>query len=171
MAQKKKRMNAYQEIKKLRKALEDPEKFTIDPIKEQEKLDLKRKKREDKYLKKQEAKLAEEAETLKFLRIKKGFCLKCRKRGHLATECPENDSKKENMCYNCGSKEHTLWDCELERSGKDLPFAECFLCKERGHITAQCPQNSTGVYPKGGSCFNCGSVWHLAKDCDQRGTR
>ena len=106
-------------------------------------------------------------------------CLKCKRRGHLAENCPmdtneetkdENEGKKENtkICYNCGSTEHNLYNCDKPVDYANLPYAECFKCKGKGHISANCPQNENGIYIRGGSCFICKGKDHLAKNCPQK---
>ena len=105
-------------------------------------------------------------------------CLNCKKRGHIVEDCPfkndENneDNKKENndegICYNCGSHEHNLYNCDKPIDYNNLPFALCFKCKKRGHISANCPENENGIYIHGGSCFVCGAKAHLAKNCPQK---
>uniref|UniRef100_A0A0G4HJ28 CCHC-type domain-containing protein n=1 Tax=Chromera velia CCMP2878 TaxID=1169474 RepID=A0A0G4HJ28_9ALVE len=70
------------------------------------------------------------------------------------------------ICYNCGSKAHSLKACpEPRKPDGSLPFALCFVCKQMGHIVSKCPQNTSGVYPEGGECRTCGSVEHLQRDC------
>lgn len=73
----------------------------------------------------------------------------------------------DNICYNCGSSEHTLKACPEPRSAT-LPHARCFICSELGHLTSACPRNERGVYPRGGGCRFCGANTHLARDCDRR---
>jgi len=109
-------------------------------------------------------------------------CLKCKKRGHLAKNCPLNDnnnntdnnddnsknSNNNNICYNCGSKKHGLYECDKPIDYSNLPFAECYICKKKGHISANCPNNKNGIYIRGGSCYICNSKEHLAKNCPQK---
>lgn len=104
-------------------------------------------------------------------------CLKCKKRGHLAENCPLNDDEKgeedqdmqsEKICYNCGSKDHSLYNCDKPIDYSNLPFALCFKCKKRGHISANCPENENGIYIRGGSCYICKGKDHLAKNCPQK---
>lgn len=100
-------------------------------------------------------------------------CLKCKKRGHLAENCPfkdedtEND-KTHNICYNCGSHDHSLYQCDKPVDYSNLQFALCFKCKKRGHISANCPLNENGIYFKGGACYVCGKKDHLAKNCPEK---
>lgn len=53
----------------------------------------------------------------------------CREIGHLIADCPNTKNKKalKNICYNCGSSEHTLKDCKKKKDGS-LKFAFCFVC-------------------------------------------
>ena len=102
-------------------------------------------------------------------------CLKCKKRGHLAENCPFSkeeeqmeDLKDKKICYNCGSTEHNLYQCNLPVDYSNLKFALCFKCKQRGHISANCPMNENGIYFRGGSCFICGKKDHLAKNCPEK---
>lgn len=102
-------------------------------------------------------------------RLKKRVCFHCRKSGHALSECPEiidSHEKANNVCYKCGSTEHTAYNCRVSH-GNQFRFAECFICKEQGHIAKQCPDNPRGLYPKGGACNECGDVTHLKKDCPQ----
>lgn len=107
-------------------------------------------------------------------REKKKVCFNCRRAGHLLSECPEVgsfgsksfDSSAVNICYKCGSTEHTHFQCQVKKK-KEYSFATCFICKEQGHISSQCPDNPRGLYPQGGSCKICGEVTHLKKDCPQ----
>ncbi|KAK3932954.1 Zinc finger CCHC domain-containing protein 9 [Frankliniella fusca] len=108
-------------------------------------------------------------------REKKKVCFNCRQAGHLLSECPEVgsfgsskrfDSSAVNICYKCGSTEHTHFQCQVKKK-KEYSFATCFICKEQGHISSQCPDNPRGLYPQGGSCKVCGEVTHLKKDCPQ----
>lgn len=70
------------------------------------------------------------------------------------------------ICYNCGSNEHSLKNCQKPRpSDGSMPFATCFVCKQSGHLSSACDQNLTGIYPQGGGCRTCGSVMHLQRDC------
>ena len=104
-------------------------------------------------------------------------CLNCKKRGHLVEDCPFKDANNEDntennnteiKCYNCGSKEHTLYKCDKPIDYNNLPYALCFKCKKRGHISANCPENENGIYVHGGSCFVCGAKDHLAKNCPEK---
>lgn len=102
-------------------------------------------------------------------RLKKKVCFHCRKSGHALSECPEiidSHEKAMNICYKCGSTEHTAYNCKVTH-GNQFRFAECFICKEQGHIAKQCPDNPKGLYPRGGACKQCGDVTHLKKDCPQ----
>ncbi|KAJ1527202.1 hypothetical protein ONE63_008733 [Megalurothrips usitatus] len=108
-------------------------------------------------------------------REKKKVCFNCRQAGHLLSECPAVDSSSGfknvdtiavNMCYKCGSTEHTHFECKVKKNNQ-YSFATCFICKEQGHISSQCPDNPRGLYPQGGSCKVCGEVTHLKKDCPQ----
>ena len=67
-----------------------------------------------------------------------------------------------DVCYKCGSTEHSYHDCKVSKS---FGFVECFICREQGHIARECPDNPRGLYPKGGACKLCGDVTHFKKDC------
>eukprot|EP01038_Epipyxis_sp_PR26KG_P016253 gene16253-22132_t len=114
------------------------------------------------------------------------ICLGCRKRGHFLKDCPKlpvaakavnNIKTNENvreMCFNCGSKEHTLKSC-LEPKIRNtftnkilLKYANCFICKQDGHIARDCQENANGLYPMGGCCHICLQKTHLARDCPDR---
>lgn len=73
-----------------------------------------------------------------------------------------------NICYNCGSNEHTVHGCPKPVDYKNLPFSQCFVCKEMGHLSSKCPKSDKGIYIKGGACYNCGEKDHLAKNCPTR---
>ncbi|KAJ1391048.1 Zinc finger, CCHC-type [Sesbania bispinosa] len=104
---------------------------------------------------------------------KNKICLRCRRRGHRAQNCPEVHvgSKDVKYCYNCGETGHSLSNCPQPLQEGGTKFAECFVCKQRGHLSKNCPQNAHGIYPKGGCCKICGGVTHLAKDCPDKGKK
>ena len=79
------------------------------------------------------------------------------------------ETKEIELCFNCGSNEHTLKNCNQPRdkNGK-LKFANCFICKRDGHIARDCPENANGLYPNGGCCHICLQKTHLVKDCPER---
>ncbi|KNC46306.1 Zf-CCHC type zinc finger protein [Thecamonas trahens ATCC 50062] len=110
-------------------------------------------------------------------------CFRCRKSGHSVADCPEGGGsggnggegekggkgkkkKPKSICYNCGSKRHTLKRCKKEKIGSGLDFASCYVCGKQGHLASKCPENMNGIYPNGGCCKRCGSVYHLLRDCD-----
>ncbi|CED84937.1 E3 ubiquitin ligase interacting with arginine methyltransferase [Phaffia rhodozyma] len=112
-------------------------------------------------------------------------CFACRSQGHSAKDCPNNlDGAVEidgirtmvgrdtvNICYRCGSPQHTLGRCPRPVNKADpMPFASCFVCLGKGHLAGKCPQNQDkGVYPNGGKgCILCQGKDHLAKDCELR---
>lgn len=105
-------------------------------------------------------------------RLRKTVCFKCRKSGHMLSDCPTlvdaNQVSTEGMgiCFKCGSAEHSYTQCRLKTQG--FKYAHCFICKEQGHIARECPDNPRGLYPDGGACMLCGDVTHLKKDCPQR---
>lgn len=43
-------------------------------------------------------------------------CFACRKPGHAVNRCPEN-KEHANICYNCGTTEHSLKECKRPRKG------------------------------------------------------
>ncbi|CAL5209526.1 unnamed protein product [Lathyrus oleraceus] len=96
------------------------------------------------------------------------ICLRCRRRGHRAQNCPDG-SKDVKFCYNCGDNGHSLANCPYPLEEGGTKFAECFVCNEQGHLSKNCPKNANGIYPKGGCCKLCGGVTHLAKDCPDKG--
>ncbi|KAK7391374.1 hypothetical protein VNO78_19790 [Psophocarpus tetragonolobus] len=104
---------------------------------------------------------------------KNKICLRCRRRGHRAMNCPEvqDHAIDAKFCYNCGETGHSLTHCPLPLQEGGTKFAECFVCNQRGHLSKNCPQNTRGIYPKGGCCKICGGVTHLAKDCSDKGKR
>lgn len=102
-------------------------------------------------------------------RESKRVCLRCRRRGHVISECPEVSggygTEQNCICYGCGSTEHRVSECPKASKSEEFPLATCFICKQIGHISRQCPDNPRGLYPNGGSCRGCGSVVHLAANC------
>ncbi|RYR50866.1 hypothetical protein Ahy_A06g025872 [Arachis hypogaea] len=99
------------------------------------------------------------------------ICLRCRRRGHRAKNCPEVQvgSNYDKYCYNCGETGHSLANCPHHVQEGGTKFAECFVCKQQGHLSKNCPQNAHGIYPKGGCCKICGGVTHLVRDCPEKG--
>jgi zinc finger CCHC domain-containing protein 9 len=110
-------------------------------------------------------------------------CFHCRKKGHAVIDCPDMKTTPRStpsnlpavpiqICYKCGSTEHTLRHCTVRSSSsKDkeaLPFASCFVCHEKGHLAGQCPNNEKGIYVNGGCCKECGSTSHLVTKCPAR---
>jgi len=96
-------------------------------------------------------------------------CFHCRKTGHISLECPlKEEGDASNICFKCGSAEHTAHDCKLTSDKGDFPFAKCFICKQNGHLSGTCPDNPRGLYPDGGGCKFCGSVEHYRRDCPEK---
>lgn len=96
-------------------------------------------------------------------------CFHCRQPGHIAAKCPKKFSgNDENICFKCGSREHTIHNCKAKVDNDEMPFAICFICKEKGHLSSKCPDNPRGLYPDGGGCRFCGSVEHYRRDCPER---
>jgi len=62
-----------------------------------------------------------------------GFCVGCKKEGHIASKCPE----KVVSCYYCRKGGHEKKDCpELsEKKNKST----CFKCRQSGHFSRECP--------------------------------
>ena len=176
---KKKRQRIFSKLVQFRKCLINPEELTIDPRIEKQKAIEKRLKKGAKMHKyKEKIRSKYGVETRSKGKIidnnkKQGiiWCLVCKGEGHKAKDCTER-VQGENICYNCGSVEHTLKGCLKHRDLQGmLPYANCFICKQTGHLSSACHLNQKGVYYKGGECFNCGSVRHLARDCPDKGKR
>jgi len=176
---KKKRANVYQELVKLKKAQQEPETYIIDKAEEdkkiqerkkriQKKLDAKKKKLEEKIA----AREAARKKAKNAARDRRTKCLYCKKYGHSLHECTERQEKSisANICYNCGSKQHTFKDCpNPKKQGKNaMRYATCFICNEIGHLSKDCPQNENGIYPYGGSCYFCGSKMHKKAECPNK---
>lgn len=100
---------------------------------------------------------------------KKGvICFRCRKKGHLISECKETVEKKD-ICFTCGSSDHNVHNCPKGLDYSNMPYAVCFICGENGHLSSKCSINKDkGIYPKGGGCYECGSNEHLAKECPDK---
>lgn len=81
---------------------------------------------------------------------KNKICLRCRRRGHRAQNCPEvhDGSKDVKYCYNCGDTGHSLANCHQPLQEGGTMFAQCFVCNQQGHLSKNCPQNAHGIYPK-----------------------
>lgn len=99
-------------------------------------------------------------------------CFHCGGR-HTMSKCPKaaagGDARAaQEICFNCGSNDHSLKDCRDPVDMKNLRFATCFMCGEQGHITRFCPKNENGIYRKGGACHVCGSKTHLSRDCPEK---
>jgi zinc finger CCHC domain-containing protein 9 len=117
-------------------------------------------------------------------KFKNVVCFQCRKTGHAAEHCPQNEkndctagsTSRMGICFLCGSIEHVLAQCPTaKRNGATadayLPFATCFVCKENGHLASQCPKNEHGIYVNGGACNICGSNQHWKTNCPQNTTK
>lgn len=86
-----------------------------------------------------------------------------------ATKNNESIKTRIEICFNCGSLEHTLKNCLVPRNpNNELKFATCFICKQIGHISRNCQENPNGLYPNGGFCHICYQKTHLVKDCPNR---
>lgn len=163
-----KRKRLYYRLKQLDIA-KNNEALIKDPQENLKKKQNDKKKRIEKKLSKSKTDILEK-------RNKNIVCHFCKKRGHLMSECKLKDTESntlgqvdQNLCFKCGSLDHSLYFCESKNEG--MPFATCFVCKAVGHITRDCPQNELGLYRKGGSCHVCKSVRHFAMDCPERQKR
>jgi len=87
---------------------------------------------------------------------------------HNSKDKNDNEKKRVDICFNCGSLEHTLKNCLLPRINNVLKYATCFICKQIGHISRNCEENPNGLYPNGGYCHICYQKTHLVKDCPNR---
>merc|ERR1712066_320172 len=140
-----KRLKLFSEIKRLRQAKDQPDVYLFDKDAENQKRAEDRKRRIAKKLEKKRLNPGE-AKKLKIQEIKKQkakdrdrrkHCLFCKKYGHTLHECESRQMHeiKANICYNCGSSDHTLKDCGKIKAGKNsrLLYATCFICHESGH--------------------------------------
>jgi zinc finger CCHC domain-containing protein 9 len=111
-------------------------------------------------------------------RSKDKTCFNCRQYGHLLADCPNAPAAADGadnalvgpsdggeICFKCGSTEHTSRKCVKNKDNENYNFAKCFICQATGHISRQCPDNQRGIFPSGGTCNDCGDTGHLAKDC------
>mmetsp|Transcript_5143 Transcript_5143/g.5281 ORF Transcript_5143/g.5281 Transcript_5143/m.5281 type:complete len:248 (-) Transcript_5143:68-811(-) len=154
--QKKKKKKYFKEkIRKARKTLSTNDDLTYL---------VREKKRAQRKLKTQEKKVSE----LVVKEKKKNLiCFRCRKKGHLISDCKEeNDTAVK--CFNCGARDHSVHGCSLPVDYGNLPFAHCFICKENGHLSSRCQQSDKGIYINGGFCYICKSNEHLAKECTEK---
>ena len=114
---KNKRKRLYYKLKQLDSASKDPE-LLQDPL-----LKAEKKKKDDtkRILKKLSKKSSEMTD---FSKLSSTKCLFCMGRGHLMSECRQMKENKEipvdslNICYKCGSLDHSLKDCKV--SGKNF---------------------------------------------------
>lgn len=140
-----KRLKLFTEIKKLKQAKEQPDVYLFDKEAEDQKRVEDKKRRIAKKLEKKRLNPGE-AKKLKIQEIKKQkakdrdrrkHCLFCKKYGHTLHECESRQMHeiKANICFNCGSSDHTLKDCGKVKAGKNsrLLYATCFICHESGH--------------------------------------
>ncbi|XP_046854190.1 zinc finger CCHC domain-containing protein 9-like [Xenia sp. Carnegie-2017] len=115
-----------------------------------------------------DAKRLKQIESRRLRRQKGKCCFICRKYGHKAVACPNENDMNIGTCFKCGSSSHTTQNCK-ENVDKNIsgpfPFAKCFICHEMGHLARSCSENPRGLYPNGGGCKVCGSVEHLKRDC------
>uniref|UniRef100_A0A803MWC9 CCHC-type domain-containing protein n=1 Tax=Chenopodium quinoa TaxID=63459 RepID=A0A803MWC9_CHEQI len=89
------------------------------------------------------------------------ICSTCKKRGHIAVDCPVNDSEC-NICLRCGESGHELFSCNVEYSPDDLKNVQCYVCNELGHI---CCGNYSDISVATTSCYNCGISGHSGLQC------
>ena len=160
----KKRQNIFQKLAKLKKYTEDPDKYLARVEENKMRKDKDKMKRISKKIAKKERRLDELRRDKN--RSRKLQCLICKQRGHRMKDCSQlgDFQMNSNVCYNCGSTEHSLSYCTHPK-GDTLPFANCFICKEKGHLSKNCSQNTNGIFYKGGGCFFCGSNMHKKMDC------
>ncbi|KAL2900869.1 Zinc finger protein GIS2, partial [Bienertia sinuspersici] len=92
---------------------------------------------------------------------KRRICCTCKKRGHIANDCPLNN-KEYVICLRCGELGHELFSCNVEYSPDDLKNVRCYVCKELGHI---CCDNHTDISLATSSCYNCGESGHSGLQC------
>ncbi|XP_021721290.1 DNA-binding protein HEXBP-like [Chenopodium quinoa] len=92
---------------------------------------------------------------------KRRICSTCKKRGHIAVDCPVNDSEC-NICLRCGESGHELFSCNVEYSPDDLKNVQCYVCNELGHI---CCGNYSDISVATTSCYNCGISGHSGLQC------
>lgn len=92
---------------------------------------------------------------------KRRICSTCKRRGHIAIDCPVNN-KECIICLRCGGAGHELFSCNVEYSPDDLKNVQCYVCNELGHI---CCGNYTDTSPAIASCYNCGESGHSGLQC------
>ena len=154
-ANRKKRMNLFQQMTRLRKAQGDPENYLIDKKQEiayeADQRNRRRKKLEQKKARidaKVAAKIADFKKFKNSQRDRRKQCLFCKKYGHVMGDCTERAASgiKATVCYNCGSEDHAYKECQKPRvKGEDFKFAKCFICMEEGHLAKDCKTNENGI--------------------------
>jgi hypothetical protein len=62
-----------------------------------------------------------------------GYCLKCKKDGHLMKDCPNKQPMK---CFKCGETGHKKFNCPIVKEKR--VNARCFSCSQTGHFSNEC---------------------------------
>ncbi|XP_020270591.1 uncharacterized protein LOC109845729 [Asparagus officinalis] len=95
-------------------------------------------------------------------------CFICKRRGHIAKNCPEKNkhiSQDCVICLRCGDLGHEMLSCKNDYAPEDLKEIQCYVCKNFGHL---CCVDFVDNSPREVSCYNCSQTGHTGLGCAKR---